>query len=132
MDWALATRFQADRDIVVGEDMRTLPLDPSLDGRRMGAKTGFDLTWPFGKSEALETSVPTPPRRTAQRFASVSAALADGPKYFAELTAAVGSTDGREVVRELDALRRGPGITRDERGRYAIGQAPQGLAAASS
>ena len=34
MDWALATRFQADRDLVVMERMRTLPLDPSLAGPR--------------------------------------------------------------------------------------------------
>ena len=30
MDWALATRFQADRDLVVESGFRTLPLDPSL------------------------------------------------------------------------------------------------------
>src|SRR5882762_435807 len=30
MDWALATRFQADRDLVVQSGFRTLPLDPSL------------------------------------------------------------------------------------------------------
>jgi 2,5-furandicarboxylate decarboxylase 1 len=120
MDWALATRFQGDRDIVVGEVMRTLPLDPSLDGRRTGAKTGFDLTWPFGAAEALETSVPAPPEFTGARFASVRDALAAGPKYFAELVAALGSTDGREIVRELDALRSSPGLTRDKRGRYLL------------
>jgi 2,5-furandicarboxylate decarboxylase 1 len=120
MDWALATRFQGDRDIVVGESMRTLPLDPSLDGRRMGAKTGFDLTWPFGKTEALETSVPMPLRLSGRRFGSVGEALADGPKYFAELMAAIGSTDGREIVRELSALRTQAGFGRDERGRYLL------------
>jgi 2,5-furandicarboxylate decarboxylase 1 len=120
MDWALATRFQGDRDIVVGESMRTLPLDPSLDGRRMGAKTGFDLTWPFGKTENLETSVPAPLRLTGRRFGSVGEALADGPKYFAELMAATGSTDGREIVRELSELRAHAGFGRDERGRYLL------------
>jgi hypothetical protein len=30
------------------------------------------------------------------------------------------SRDGREIVRDLDALRRDPGLTRDERGRYAL------------
>ena len=30
MDWALATRFQPDRDLIVIGGMRTLPLDPSL------------------------------------------------------------------------------------------------------
>ena len=30
MDWAMATRFQPDRDLIVMSGMRTLPLDPSL------------------------------------------------------------------------------------------------------
>jgi UbiD family decarboxylase len=120
MDWALATRFQGDRDIVVGETMRTLPLDPSLEGRRTGAKTGFDLTWPFGTTEALETSVPAPPEFSGARFASVRDALAAGPKYFTELIAAVESNDGREIVRELDLLRSSPGLARDKRGRYLL------------
>ena len=30
MDWALATRFQADRDLVVASGFRAVPLDPSL------------------------------------------------------------------------------------------------------
>ncbi len=49
MDWAMATRFQPDRDLIVMSGMRTLPLDPSLPpGSRVGAKAGYDLTWPFG------------------------------------------------------------------------------------
>jgi 3-polyprenyl-4-hydroxybenzoate decarboxylase len=98
MDWALATRFQADRDLVVVEGMRTLPLDPSLTGSRTGAKAGFDLTWPFGTGTRLETRVPEPPRFAGRRFPSIEAALADGPKFFEDLMAAVGSRDGREVV----------------------------------
>ncbi len=50
MDWAMATRFQPDRDLIVMSGMRTLPLDPSLPpGSRVGAKAGYDLTWPFGQ-----------------------------------------------------------------------------------
>src|SRR5262249_42556618 len=44
MDWAFATRCQADRDLVVESGFRALPLDPSLAGGRIGAKAGFDLT----------------------------------------------------------------------------------------
>src|SRR5208283_4289596 len=60
-DWALATRFQADRDLIVGSGFRVVPLDPSLQGARTGAKLGFDCTIPFGKADAFEFSVPTPP-----------------------------------------------------------------------
>src|SRR5262249_39301745 len=48
MDWAMATRFQPDRDLIVLSGMRTLPLDPSITSSRVGSKAGFDLTWPFG------------------------------------------------------------------------------------
>jgi UbiD family decarboxylase len=117
VDWALATRFQADRDLVVVEGMRTLPLDPSLAGTRTGSKAGFDLTWPFGTNTRIETRVPEPPRFQGQRFPSLEAALADGPKLFEELMAAVGSRDGREIVRALDELRE-KGLDRDGEGRY--------------
>jgi 3-polyprenyl-4-hydroxybenzoate decarboxylase len=122
MDWAFGTRFQADRDLMVEGGFRTLPLDASLNGARVGAKAGFDLTWPFGMQGRLETTVPEPPKFKGERFASVRAALEHGPKYFEELMAAVGSRDGREVVRDIDAIRREAGISRDERGRYMIGK----------
>ena len=86
MDWAMATRFQPDRDLIVMSGMRTLPLDPSLPpGSRVGAKAGYDLTWPFGTGDRLEARVPAPPTFAGKRFASVEAALADGPKFFEEL-----------------------------------------------
>jgi UbiD family decarboxylase len=125
MDWALATRFQPDRDLIVVEGMRTLPLDPSLIGGRTGAKAGFDLTWPFGSNARIETRVPEPPRFHGLRFASVEAALAHGPKFFEELMTAVGSRDGREIVRALDALRQ-KGLDRDGEGRYFITPAASG------
>jgi 2,5-furandicarboxylate decarboxylase 1 len=118
LDWALATRFQADRDLVVASGMRTLPLDPSLGGANTGAKAGFDLT--FKSSLSLENRVPQPPRYDGRRFGSLQAALADGPKFFAELMAAVGSRDGREIVRELEGLRASGNLSRDNEGRYQV------------
>jgi 3-polyprenyl-4-hydroxybenzoate decarboxylase len=120
MDWAFATRFQADRDLMVMGGMRTVPIDPSLMGRRVGAKAGFDLTWPVGASSKLEMQVPAPPRFAGRRFASIAAALADGPKFFEELMSAVASRDGREIVRELEGLRARVAIIRDSDGRYLI------------
>ena len=120
MDWAFATRFQADRDLVVMDNMRTVPIDPSLMGRKVGAKAGFDLTWPVGAAAKLEMRVPEPPRYEGKRFASIEAALADGPKFFEELMAAVGSRDGREIVRTLDGLRANAAFDRDTEGRYSL------------
>jgi UbiD family decarboxylase len=121
MDWAMATRFQPDRDLIVMSGMRTLPLDPSLPpGSRVGAKAGYDLTWPFGQGDRLEVRVPAPPTFAGSRFASVEAALNDGPKFFEELMAAVGTRDGREVVRVLGGLRNQLVLDRDGEGRYFI------------
>jgi 3-polyprenyl-4-hydroxybenzoate decarboxylase len=119
VDWALATRFQGDRDLVVQTDMRAIPIDPSLEGSRTTAKVGFDLTVPFG-GRGIETMVPEPPTFEGKRFPSVRAALEDGPKRFEELVAAIGSRDGRDVVLELESLRAHVTIGRDAEGRYLI------------
>jgi 2,5-furandicarboxylate decarboxylase 1 len=120
IDWALATRFQADRDLVVQSGFRTLPLDPSLRGAKTGAKAGFDLTLPMGEARGIESAIPEPPRFEGKRFESVEAALADGPKTFEALMAALASRDGREVVLALEALREGGRLAREKDGRYAL------------
>jgi UbiD family decarboxylase len=122
-DWALATRFQADRDLIVGSGFRVVPLDPSLAGARVGAKLGFDCTIPFGKTDAFEFSVPAPPvaRKTAPRK-SVADALTAGPASFLELMAALDSKDGREIVRQLDALYTAQRLGRLDDGRYVLKQ----------
>ena len=114
MDWALATRFQADRDLVVAAGFRAMPLDPSLLGARTGAKAGFDLTLKQG----MDARLPDPPSYHGRRFDSLEAAFADGPKFFVELMSARGSRDGREIVRELEGLRRSGRLERDAEGRY--------------
>lgn len=124
LDWALATRFQADRDLVVASGFRAVPLDPSLQGERAGAKAGFDLTIPFGKLGAQEFTVPEPPqlaRGEAASFLPAAEALAGGPKHFRELMEAAGSDDGREIVRELETLYAEGRLGRDRDGRYVLG-----------
>lgn len=121
MEWALATRFQGDRDIIVLQGVRSMPIDPSLNGLFTGAKVGFDLTWPFGGGKKLEESVPEPPTFTTATFSTLHAALVDGPKSFGDLMSAVGSRDGREIVRELEAL--GSSLSRDAVGRYQLAKA---------
>ncbi len=121
MDWALATRFQAGRDLIVESGLRCLPLDPSLDGAKVGSKAGFDLTWTFGTGSAFEKGVPAPPRFDGRRFPDIAAALTDGPKFFEELMAATASRDGREIVRALDAIRAEGRLSRDAEGRWVLG-----------
>jgi 2,5-furandicarboxylate decarboxylase 1 len=121
MEWALATRFQAERDLVIGSNFRGLPLDPSLDGGRVTDKAGFDLTLPVlpsGTPRPIEHRIPSPPTFDSERYASLDAALEAGPKLFAELMGAIGSRDGREVVRWLEDCGATRTIKRDEEGRY--------------
>ena len=121
MDWAHATRFQPDRDIVIASGTRTLALDPSLNGARIGGKAGYDLTWPIGAMARLEHQVPAPPRYPGRKFPSIEAALTDGPKHFEELMAATSSKDGREIVRALDVLRQAGRLDReDQRGKWVL------------
>jgi UbiD family decarboxylase len=50
--WAVATRMQADRDLVVISGSLGAMLDPSADDRGVTAKLGIDATRPFGQSFA--------------------------------------------------------------------------------
>jgi 2,5-furandicarboxylate decarboxylase 1 len=120
-DWALATRFQGDRDLITGTGFRVVPLDPSLAGARTGAKVGFDCTVPFGKTNSLEWAIPAAPvLKDGKRHKSVLDVLGEQPASFAELMSALGSRDGREIVRELDKLYALERLGRNEDGRYVL------------
>jgi len=121
IEWALATRFQADLDLVIQPGMRSMPLDPSMAGARMWAKAGFDMTLPYapsGQPRPIALRVPEPPRCAGPRHDSLDSALAGAPKYFEELMAAAGSRDGREIVRALEQMEEDGRVTRDAEGRY--------------
>jgi 2,5-furandicarboxylate decarboxylase 1 len=118
LDWALATRFQADRDIVIASGFRAVPIDPSLAGARTGAKAGFDCTKRSDGAKTFDFSIPEAPILEKSPYPDVHAALRAGPASFLELMSAAGSRDGRDVLRELEALHAQGRITRDEDGRY--------------
>lgn len=120
IDWALATRFQADRDLVVGSGFRAVPIDPSLRGARAGAKAGFDCTLPIDGAARSALAIPEPPVLEKSRHADLSAALRTGPASFLELMSAAGSRDGRDVMRTLERLYADGRLTRDQDGRYRM------------
>lgn len=120
LEWALATRFQADRDLVVAGGMRAVPLDPSLRGARTGAKAGFDLTLPPDQAAGIARAVPEPPVLQVRSARPVAEVLAEGPKTFGALMEAAGSRDGRDVLRALDDLRREGRVERLADGRYGL------------
>jgi UbiD family decarboxylase len=122
IDWAFATRFQADRDLIVASGYRAVPLDPSLAGARTGAKAGFDLTFPFGWNRETQFLVPEAPKLGTPGNLTVRAALETGPKTFRDIMEATGSRDGRDVIVELDDVRSQGDLDRTPDGRYALRQ----------
>ncbi|PCI04107.1 MAG: carboxylyase [Hyphomicrobiales bacterium] len=119
-DWAFATRLQAERDIVIQSGFRTLPLDPSLAGARVGSKAGFDCTMPIEVARSIESKVPAPPKFEGARFDSVEQAMEDGPKTFEQLMVAIDTLDGREILPVFDDLRKSGRLGRDGDGRWLL------------
>jgi 2,5-furandicarboxylate decarboxylase 1 len=124
MEWALATRFQAARDSVIGTGFRAVPIDPSLAGQRTGDKAGFDLTRPFGEAAIARWQVAMAPPTTTNGRGNASGvvdALQDGPLTYLELMTACGSRDGRDIARDLISASAAGAVILREDGRYARG-----------
>ena len=123
MEWAMATRFQADRDMIFAAGFRAMPLDPSLQEAKTTAKLGFDLTLPFqfgDDARPMTYRVPKAPTYPGDKFKSIEEALRHGPKFFQELMGAISSKDGREVIRWIEDHHASRDIGRDIEGRYFI------------
>ena len=128
VEWAMGTRFQADRDIVLLTGIMGRPMDPSLEGRRLGARAGFDCTKPHGREgEIILTRCAAKEFTGPARFQTVEQALQAEPMYYAHIVEAVGSDDGREVAQALDDLRQAGRLGRDREGRYHLAEAIAGM-----
>jgi 2,5-furandicarboxylate decarboxylase 1 len=78
VEWALATRFQGDRDLMIIEHALGSKLDPSGDRRGLSAKVGFDATIPLNEEDRFSTSrIPAGDRDPADEVAADNAALRD-------------------------------------------------------
>src|SRR6202166_3867248 len=128
VDWALGTRFQADQDMVVLQGMLGMTMDPSLNGRRTGAKSVFDCTKPFGRDGQIPlTRCAAKVFKGPARYQNVEQALAASPMFYADIVESLGSEDGREVACALDELRQSGRLGRDRDGRYHLQQTKPGL-----
>ena len=67
VEWALATRFQGDRDLIVLPDLRGQPIDPSSKEGFLTTKIGMDATRP--KKEGFEKV--DVPKEVKSRLASM-------------------------------------------------------------
>jgi 2,5-furandicarboxylate decarboxylase 1 len=121
MEWALATRFRADHDIVVSSGFPKHQSDPVADADQNISKAGFDLTAAYGRPDYVEYRRPNPPAMQLKpKGASVRDALRAGPRYFKQLMDDVGSNDGREVGLELAALREAGAVKRLRNGEWTL------------
>ncbi len=93
VEWAVATRVQADKDVVVLADMRSKPLDPSVT-----LVTGRMPT--TGKMGIDATVSPDIPRARFQRITYAFADDVDAPSYLSKDDGAVDESEGAD----LDAL----------------------------
>jgi len=127
MEWAMAVRFRADRDLIVATDMPGFYADPTADQYGRVTKAGFDLTAPLGQHDTIDFRRAYAPAAASEppRFNRVVDALNASPLHFGQLLAAMGSTDGREIALELDALRERGVLTRLPNGEWALKQKEQ-------
>jgi 2,5-furandicarboxylate decarboxylase 1 len=59
VEWAIATRFQGDRDLLVLPDIQVSSLDPS-SREGLGTKVGIDATAPVGQLKKRFRSISIP------------------------------------------------------------------------
>ena len=78
MEWALATRFQPDTDLVIVSDVLGSPLDPSTKPGYITAKMGMDATKPLDHAERFEKV--RVPIRVREEMQSVLARYLGDPK----------------------------------------------------
>ncbi len=144
---AMATRVQADRDVVIVSDARSKPLDPSLPvtpGRiPTTAKCGVDATLPddvpreryeriayvcagqVALQDVLAESggapLPeAPPADIAALSASIRAALEREPLYFAEIAERFAPEGFAAVTRALGELHAAGVLGQDAVGRHCL------------
>jgi 3-polyprenyl-4-hydroxybenzoate decarboxylase len=124
----MGTRFQADQDIVMLQGMVGMTMDPSLNGRRTGAKAGFDCTKPVGRDSEIPLTRSAAKTFTGPaRFQTVEQALTASPMFYADIVEGVGSDDGREIAAALDKLRDEGKLGRDRDGRYHLSKSKPGV-----
>jgi 2,5-furandicarboxylate decarboxylase 1 len=114
--------------MVVLQGMLGMTMDPSLNGRRTGAKSGFVCTKPFGRDGQIPlTRAAAKIFKGPARYQTVEQALGAAPMFYADIVESLGSEDGREVACALDELRQSGRLGRDRDGRYHLQQTKPGL-----
>jgi 2,5-furandicarboxylate decarboxylase 1 len=145
VEWAVATRVQADKDVLIISGGRAKPLDPSLPPNLrpvVTAKLGIDATIPEEVPRERYTRITcpfqdlvaadgygTPPRPTDGHVADAPGAaaalcdaLADGPLHFAEILRRLPHVEYPALVEALGQLDERGEVALDKQGRLRLGR----------
>jgi 3-polyprenyl-4-hydroxybenzoate decarboxylase len=122
VEWAMSTRMRPDRDVIIQAGMPGYYTDPIMLADGTVAKIGYDCTMlPEQRNDfEFRRAWGFHPSSAPARYQTVRQALESGPMFFAELMAAVGSKDGREVALALDALREQGVLARLKQGQWTL------------
>jgi 2,5-furandicarboxylate decarboxylase 1 len=152
VEWAVATRVQADRDVLIVSNARAKPLDPSLPpiagGIPTTAKMGIDATIPenvprnrynrivyFNQNKvaladylggAEDESKPaghmTPDESIESTAEAILSILGQAPRFFPELLEIFPQLEFRTIAAALGLLHERGQITQDTEGKYRLNQ----------
>jgi 2,5-furandicarboxylate decarboxylase 1 len=147
VEWAIATRVQGDRDVMIVTHARGKPLDPSLAPTPPGivpttAKVGIDATisegipreryerisyayadrakiadYLGGKADAVKVA---PPGSADDLAAKIYEAIDKAPAYYTELAEKFSAYDFQTVARALGKLHAEEKLWQDPRGRLCV------------
>jgi len=147
VEWAIATRVQGDRDVMIVANARAKPLDPSLpQGAGVvptGAKVGIDATIPEGiprehyerityayaerariddyvNGRADAPGQAGDPQQVAALADEILAAIDQEPLYYTDVAERFSAYDFRTVARALGHLHAAEKLWQDPRGRMCV------------
>jgi 2,5-furandicarboxylate decarboxylase 1 len=150
VEWAIATRVQADRDVFVISGARAKPLDPSLPVTPpgvvpTGAKVGIDATigegipherferiayayadrariadYLAGKADAAPAHGQPTPDRISELCTKIVDFIAAQPTYYQDIAARFSEYDFQTVARALGTLHAEHKLWQDPRGRMCV------------
>lgn len=150
VEWAIATRVQADRDVFIVPGARAKPLDPSLAVTPpgvvpIGAKVGIDATIPEGvpherferiayayaetakiddylkgKADPVPAQAPADEEKVAALAQDILAVIEIAPLYYSAIAAQFGEHPFPLVARALGKLHADEKLWQDPRGRLCV------------
>jgi 2,5-furandicarboxylate decarboxylase 1 len=147
VEWAIATRVQGDKDVMIVSNARAKPLDPSLpQGYGVvptGAKVGIDATIPEGipreyyerityayadraqikdyvDGKADEAGVAGDEVEVADLAKQILETIVKSPLYYTDIAERFSAYDFRTVARALGHLHASEQLWQDARGRMCV------------